>query len=206
MSAVYSLRGLGLALADAEGVIPATTVAALDDAALIVARARAEAEAITAAAHEAREDERRRGHAEGLREAQAEAAVGMHAARQDLEQRLDGMQTELADLVAFCVKRIVHSFDDRTLALETVRSALAALRSEKRVQLYVSPSAEAEVRAGLPEFLAEYPEIQLIDVIVDAALVAPDVRLESELGVLTASLGDTLAELGFLLRGRMGGA
>lgn len=206
MSGVYSLRALGLALADVDGVIPAETAGALDDAALIVARARDEAAAIIAAAQEAHDAERRRGHAEGLAEARAEAAAWMHTARQDLEQRLDGLQTELAELVAGCVRRIVHSFDDRTLALETVRSAMAALRSEKRVQLYVAPAVEAEVRAALPGFKADYPEIELIDVIADAALKAPDVRLESELGVVTSVLDQTLADLGLLLRGKMGGA
>ncbi len=204
MSEVFSLRALGLGPADEDGVIPAGIAEAMSGADMILSRARAEAADILATAQAAHAAEMRRGHAEGLAASQHEAAVWLLSARADLEARLDRIQTELADVVMASVKRIVHSFDDRTLALETVRSALAALRSEKRVQLYVAAGAVAEVRAELPRFMADYPEIELIDVIADPALTSPDVRLESELGVVTLLLDDTLAGLGQLLRGARG--
>lgn len=206
MTQVFALRPLGLGLAAPDGIIPAALAEAMTDADRILARARAEAEAIRADALAAREEERRRGHAEGLRQAQAEGAAWMHQARQDLDARLDRIQIDLADVVAACVKRIVLSFDDRQLALDTVRSAMASLRSERRLQLFVAPQAEAAIRAALPALMADYPEIQSIDLIADPALTPPDVRLESELGTVTSILNDTLAELGRLLRGTPGGA
>lgn len=206
MTQVFSLRPLGLALAAEDGIIPAALAETMADADRILAHARAEAEAIRADAGAAREAERQRGHAEGLLQAQAEAAAWMHQARQDLDARLDRIQLDLADLVTTCVKRIVLSFDDQQLALDTVRTALASLRSESRLQLFVAPQVEPAIRAQLPAFLAEYPEIQLIDVIADPTLTAPDVRLESELGTVTSILDDTLADLGRLLRGAQPGA
>lgn len=201
MTDVFTLRPLGLAHDAVDGVLSNETAEALTGAALILARAREEAAAIIADAESARADERRRGHAEGLAEAQAQAAAWLHDARQDLDRRLDQMQMELADVVLHSVRRILHSFDDRQIALETVRSALASLRSEKRLQLFVAPSVEAAIRESLPAFRTDYPEIELIDVIADPALSPPDVRLESELGVVTSILDDTLAQLGRLLRG-----
>lgn len=201
MTGVYPLRVLGLGWAGEDGVIPARVAGEMAEAGAILARARAEADEILAGATAARDEERRLGHAEGLAAAQAEAVAWMLSARTDLDQRLDRIQTEMADLVAACVRRVIHSFDDRTLALETVRSALSAQRSEKRLQLYVSPLVEAAVRAELPALMADYPEIQLIDVIGDPLLSPPDVRLESELGVVTSVLEDILADLGRLLRG-----
>lgn len=201
MADVFSLRPLGLAHDATDGILAAETAEAVAGAALILERARQEAAAIIADAETARAEERRRGHAEGLAEAQAQSAAWLHGARQDLERRLDQMQTELADVVLQSVRRIVHSFDDRRIALETVRSALASLRSEKRLQLFVAPAVEGAVREALPGFRADYPEIELIDVIADPALSPPDVRLESELGVVTSILDDTLAQLGRLLRG-----
>ena len=206
MTQVFSLRPLGLALAAEDGIIPAALAETMADADRILDHARAEAEAIRADAGAAREAERQRGHAEGLLQAQAEAAAWMHQARQDLDARLDRIQLDLADLVTTCVKRIVLSFDDQQLALDTVRTALASLRSESRLQLFVAPQVEPAIRAQLPAFLAEYPEIQLIDVIADPTLTAPDVRLESELGTVTSILDDTLADLGRLLRGAQPGA
>jgi type III secretion protein L len=201
MSDIFTLRPLGLAFDGTDGILPAETAESLNEASLILARAREQAAAIIADAEAARDEERRLGYAAGLAEAQAQSAAWLHDARQDLERRLDAMQTELADVVVQSVKRIVHSFDDRHIALETVRSALASLRSEKRLQLFVAPSAEVAVREALPAFKADYPEIELIDVIADPALSTPDVRLESELGVVTSILDDTLAQLGRLLRG-----
>lgn len=201
MTDVFTLRPLGLAFDTTDGILSADTADALSGAALILARARDEAAAILVDAEAARDAERRRGHAEGLAEAQAQSAAWLHAAREDLERRLDQVQTELADVVLLSVKRIVHSFDDRQIALETVRSALASLRSEKRLQLFVAPAVETAIRDALPGFKTDYPEIELIDVIADPSLAAPDVRLESELGVVTSILDDTLAQLGRLLRG-----
>jgi type III secretion protein L len=201
MTGVYPLRLLGLGLDHSDGIIPAAVANQMAEAEAILARARAEAEAILAGATAARDEERRLGLAEGRAEAQAEAADWMRTARADLDQRLDRIQTEMSDLVAACVRRIIHSFDDRTLALETVRSALSAQRSEKRLQLYVAPSVEAAVRAELPKLMEDYPEIQVIDVIGDPGLSSSDVRLESELGVVSFFLDDTLADLGRLLRG-----
>lgn len=201
MTDVFTLRPLGLAHDAPDGILPAEIADALTDAALILAKAREQAAAIISDAEVARDEERRRGHAEGLAEAQAQSAAWLHGARIDLERRLDLMQTELADVVLQSVRRIVHSFDDHQIALETVRSALASLRSEKRLQLFVAPTVEPTIREALPAFKADYPEIELIDVIADPALSAPDVRLESELGVVTSILDDTLAQLGRLLRG-----
>lgn len=201
MSDVFSLRALGLGLVAEDGILTAATVGELAAGARIVREAEARAATIIAQAEAAFEAERRRGHAEGLAQAQTEVAAWMYAARQDLDLRLDHIQGELADVVVLCVKRIVHTFDDTALAVGTVRSALASLRSEKRLQLFVSPSVEAAVRAHLPEFLADYPEIALIDLIADPILTAPDVRLESELGVVTSVLDETLEGLGRLLRG-----
>ena len=103
------------------------------------------------------------------------------------------------------MKRIVLSFDNQQLALDTVRSAMASLRSESRLQLFVAPQVETAIRSQLPALMTDYPEIQLIDVIADHTLSPPDVRLESELGTVTSILDETLADLGRLLRGTQSG-
>jgi type III secretion protein L len=201
MTHVFALRPLGLSLATEDGIVPAALAEAMTDADLILQQAKAQAEAILADAAAALEAEKQRGHAEGLRLAEAEAAAWLYQTRLELDARLDRIQLDLADIVTACVKRIVLSFDNQQLAFDTVRCAMASLRSESRLQLFVAPQVEPTIRAQLPALMAEYPEIQLIDLIADPSLNPPDVRLESELGTVTSIFEDTIADLGRLLRG-----
>lgn len=200
-SAFFPLSALGLAVDAPEGVIRARDADTMAEAGLILTRARAEAERIGIEAAEAYQAEQRRGHAEGLAEAARQAAAQRLQDQARLDDALDGLESELADLVLGAVRQILRSFDNETLAREVVRSALAAMRSEKRAQLHVAPGAYAEVKSALSEVMADYPEIELVDVITDPDLVAPNLRLESSLGVVDFALDNTLADLRRLLAG-----
>lgn len=200
-TAFFPLSALGLAVDAPDGVIHARDAEAMAEAGLILTRAHAEAACIAEAAAEAFVSEQRRGHAEGLAEAARQAAAQQVHDHARLDDVLDGLESELADLVLGAVRQILRSFDNETLAREVVRSALAAMRSEKRAQLHVAPAAYAEVKSALAEVLTDYPEIELVDVITDPSLTAPNLRLESSLGVVDFTLEDTLTDLRRLLAG-----
>lgn len=196
---VLRLRHLGLAPDAPDGILRAADLTAIAAADVLTRAAEERAAALMAEVETLREEERRRGHAAGMAAAQAEAAGMMLALLGRIDQRLESLESALGLLVHDCVRQIVDSFADEDLALGLARAALATMRDQRRGQLFVAPAVHEQIRAALASLLAEFPEIDLIDVIADPTLAAPDLRLDSDLGVVAFSLDATLQELRQLL-------
>ena len=199
MSDFFRLKAFGHGAAPVGGVIKAREMAELGQAGNIVAEAEKQAKALIAQATAVFESEKVRGYAEGRKQADGERAAQAVADLGHLDSHLSDLERELGGVVFSCVKRIIEGFDDESLAEQTARSALSSMRSERRGQLHVSTSAMKNTRDALPALLKEFPEIELIDVIEDVDLEAPNVRLESTLGVVTFVLDDTLEAMRRLL-------
>lgn len=197
----YPLGALGLGVAPTDGVLRRADAGAMAEAGQIITRAREEAARIAQEAATAFEAEKQRGFDEGMAEAARQAAASRIEDHAHLNDALDALESDVAELVLGSVKQVLRSFDDETLSREVVRSALAAMRSEKRAQLHVAPSAYHTVKAAMADLLTDYPEIELVDVITDPDLTPPNLRLESSLGVVDFSLDNALDDLRRLLGG-----
>ena len=199
MATFYKLQSLGHGLAAPSGVVKAATLAELGQAGDILAEAERQAAALREQAQQVYDAEKRRGYAEGRAEANTERAIRMIEDTARVDARLADLESELGGVVFACVRQIIQGFEDDTLAEQVARSALASMRAEQRGQLHVSTAALKHTRAALPGLLKDFPEIELVDVIEDPNLTAPDVRLESAMGVVTFVLDDTLDALRRLL-------
>lgn len=199
MTELIRLRQFGLDLASSEGVVKSATLDDVDGAEALLRAAEAEAARIREEARAAHTAEKARGLEEGRAEAAREAAQRLVEDTRLLDSRLARIETDLADLVTDAVRTILKRFDAPKLVEEVTRTALEEVRSEHRVQLNVSRDSEAPLRAAMQEILADYPEIEVLDIVVDPDLTAPDLRLESGLGKVTFSLDDTLEGLKSLL-------
>lgn len=199
MAEFYRLKTFGHGLSAPSGVVKAAALAELGQAGDILAEAERKAADLIAEAQVVYESEKQRGLAEGRAAAEAERAVRMIEDVARLDARLADLESELGGVVFACVRQIIAGFEDEALAEQVARSALASMRSERRGQLYVSTKALRHTQEALPKVLEGFPEIELIDVIEDPELKAPDVRLESAMGVVTFVLDDTLSALQRLL-------
>ncbi|MFP7674936.1 type III secretion system stator protein SctL [Marivita sp. S0852] len=194
-----SLAGLNLRATARGGILRAAQIAEAESALTLIEEAEARAATIVADAENVREAARRDGHAEGLAQAAREAAQRLAEEEVALDAALARIEGQLADLVSASVRRIIGTLEDGDLVARTVRTALSTLRTERRVRLYVPHGAADEVRAAVEVAHADLPGLEMIDVIEDAALVPPQLRLESDMGVVRFDLDDTQAELGALL-------
>ncbi|MCL3883305.1 type III secretion system stator protein SctL [Marivita sp. GX14005] len=194
-----SLTGLNLRTAADGGILRAAQIAEAESALTLIEEAEARAATIVADAETVREEARREGHAEGLAQAAREAAQRMAVEEVALDSALARIEGQLAELVSASVLRIIGTLEDGDLVTRTVRTALSTLRTERRVRLYVPHGAADEARAAVEAAHADLPGLEMIDVIEDAALVPPQLRLESDMGVVRFDLDDTEAELGALL-------
>jgi type III secretion protein L len=199
MSDVIRLRHFGLDVAAPDGVIKAQTVDKIDGAEALVKAAEAEAQRIRQEAEAVYAAEKARGLQDGLAEAARDSAQRLIEDTRLLDSRLARIEADLADLVTDAVREIIKRFEAPALVEEVTRTALDEVRSEHRVQLHVARESEETLRDAMQNILADYPEIEVLDIVVDPDITPPNLRLESGLGIVTFSLEDTLEGLRTLL-------
>jgi len=176
-------------------VVPGAAVMAFREAEEIVADARRQAEAIVAGATKAYEDECKRGYDDGRKEALLEQAERMieHVGRTvDYFARIE---TRMVELVMGAVQKIVSDFSDTERVLIVVRNALSVVRNQKQMTLRLNPAQIDLVRANINELLAMYPGVGYLDLLPDARVEKDACILESEIGVVEASIEGQLQAL-----------
>lgn len=186
---------LALDIDPAQRIVRAPELAAWQDADAAVAAARAQAEAIVSGAQAAFEAERQRGHAEGTEQARRECAQHMVQQVARADAFFTQVEGRLVALVMQAVRRIVGGYNDGDRALHAVRNALAVMRNQKQLTVRVHPGQVEHVKARTAELRADFPVVELLDVVPDARLAADACVLESEIGVVEAGTEGQLAAL-----------
>jgi type III secretion protein L len=102
------------------------------------------------------------------------------------------------------VRKIFSDFNDDSRVLLVVKSALAAVRNQKQMTLRVPPHHLETVRAHANELLAAYPGVGYLDIAADARLAGDSCILESEIGIVEASVESQIAALGNTFKNILG--
>ena len=99
-----------------------------------------------------------------------------------------GVENEMVDLVMASVRKVVDGFDDREKVMIVVRNALAVVRNQKQMTLRLHPAEIESVRERINDILAAYPGVGYLDLLADARLGRGACILESQIGMVEASL------------------
>jgi type III secretion protein L len=169
-------------------VLKAGEYAIMAEADAILAQASARAGEIVAWAEADADAERHRGYEAGVAEGKAEVAERMFETMTASVEHLSGMEATLVDLVMRSLRTILGTFDREELAVETVRHALRLVRDEKRVVLRVATADADSVAKWLDEIVKRYPGMGRVDLVPDASLGSGGCVMETEIGVIDASL------------------
>ncbi|ARP77549.1 HrpE/YscL family type III secretion apparatus protein [Bordetella genomosp. 6] len=161
----------------------------------IVAQAHRQAEEILAEAREESERERKRGYEEGRREALTDQAEKMIETVSRTIDYFAGIENEMIELVMSAVRKIVEGYDDRERTVIAVRNALAVVRNQRQMTLRLHPAEVDVIREGMNQLLAAYPGVGYLDLLPDARLAPGACILESEIGMVEASIEDQLCAL-----------
>lgn len=200
MASYYRLTELGYRLPAGAHIVPAEELARLKEAGGILEAAEARAAAIVADAEEAYRRECARGYAEGLAQGKLHEAERLLRESSVLDEKIGEVERDLASVVSACVRKLIEDFDDNARAAAVVRGALRQMRHEKKAELRVSSQQVAHFREVIGSIKAEFPEVELIDVIEDTTLTAPDVILETSIGRVQGDFGARLAELETIIK------
>ena len=169
-------------------VLTAAEVAVWQQAQDILAQAHAEAAQIRAKAEQAFEAEKIRGYQDGIEQAQMDQTDQMIETASRTIDYFAGIEQRIVGLVMQSVRRVITDFTDTERVLAVVRSSLAVMRNQKHLTLRLAPENVEIVKDRARELLESFPGVGLLDIVADPRLKGDAAILESELGVVQASI------------------
>ena len=195
MGPVVWLKKDRFGIAPGQKVIKAGEYAELVRAREILEKAEAEARRIAREAGEAAAAEKKRGFEQGLMEGRMGLSEQMMDAVGKAVDYFASVEEDMVNVVMAAVRKVLGEMDDREVIVRVVKNALAVARNQKQVTLRVSPAEADSVRERVNEILSGFPAVSFIDVTADNRLSAGGCILESDMGVVDASIEVQLAAI-----------
>ncbi|HHM8659609.1 TPA: SctL family type III secretion system stator protein PscL [Pseudomonas aeruginosa] len=155
----------------------------------LVEAARERAAEIEREAHEVYQEQKRLGWEAGLEEGLIQETL-LRCNRYYRQ-----VDRQLGEVVLQAVRKVLRHYDAVELTLAATREALALVSNQKQVILHVQPEQLAAVREQVARVLKDFPEVGYLEVVGDARLDQGGCILETEIGIIDASLDSQLAAL-----------
>ncbi|PTY07830.1 HrpE/YscL family type III secretion apparatus protein [Opitutaceae bacterium EW11] len=169
-------------------ILKAADFGAVLEAQEIVARAEAEAAWIREEARKEYERQKELGYREGLEQGKAEMAERVVSTFEQSSRYVSKLEDALIDVVIKSTRRMVGEFESRERVERIVRKALELLRNQNQVRIRVSPAQAEWLQGRVAGLLGAFPRIQFLDVQPDSRLADDGCVLETELGVIDATV------------------
>lgn len=184
------LMGVGPTEIHATGrLVKASEVGQVASAEGILDAARKEAEAIRAAAQEEFDRRHEEGYEKGLKDGKAEIMMQKLDLLESSVKFMEGMEDKMAGIVIKALRKCVDQIGDEELVVQITRKAMrAVVRNQQQITVKVSPAMVPVVRARLSEIQAEFPSVNYIDVGEDPKLTDRACIVETDAGVVDASI------------------
>lgn len=161
----------------------------------LVELARERAQAIEQGARDVYEQQKALGWQAGVDEARTSQATLIQETLQQCNQYYRAVEQKMSDVVLRAVRKILKQYDNTELALSVTREALSLVSNQKQVILHVQPEQVSAVRERVSHILKDFPEVGYVDVVADARLDEGGCILETEIGIIDASVDGQLAAL-----------
>ena len=172
-------------------VVAAEDAAELARAGELIAAAQAQAKAILEKAEADYQARYEAGYADGIEMGRMENAEKMMETVLASVEFIEGIEGTVVDVVMQSVRKILGEMNREDRIRAIVKTALANVRGQQKVTVRVAPSDEPIVS----EALAAQTAGSFLTVVADARLEPDSCILESDLGVINASLSTQLKAL-----------
>lgn len=191
MDTLFRLTEEGISPAPGTAVIKASEYAAYTEASALLESARARAAEIGRLADEAYEERRKEGYADGLEAGRLELAEKMMDTVLSSVEFIENIENTVVSVVNQSVRKIVGDLGDHDRIVLIVKNALSNVRGRQQVTVRVAPCDEPHVSEALAAMTAG----SYLTIIADPRLEKDSCILESDLGVVDASLSTQLKAL-----------
>jgi len=94
----------------------------------------------------------------------------------------------MVDLVMRAVRQVIGEMNQRDVVERLVRRALESTRNESQITIRVSPGQADWIKSRISAIMQTFPKIQFLDVQPDHRLMENGCILETEIGVVDATL------------------
>lgn len=178
--------------------------AALVEAEGIVELAKQQAEQIVSDAKAAYEEEKKRGFEEGVEAGKMEMTMRMIDTAVQSVDMLSSMEEAMVDVVTRSLRTIIGDMNRKELIESLVKRSLQYVRNQKKVVIRLNPDEAEMVQTRIDAIIRDYPSIVTIDVVPDARLDPAMCILETEMGIVDASLEKQLEFIEQTLRREVG--
>jgi flagellar assembly protein FliH len=173
-------------------VVPREVIAASAEAMRILETAQAEAAQVRASAEKARSDAMEAGHREGYARGAAQWADAVKSAQSSLKAALEAAKPQIVRMALRVAEKVLRRKLETTpeALLPMVDEALRSLQGQQqtRIVLRVHPADQAVLEARRQHWLDRHPSISSLQVVVDEAMSRGGCRIESEFGMVDATV------------------
>ena len=173
-------------------VIKAQEYSAIVTAEQIIQNALEDAENIKKEALQIYESERKRGFQEGFASGKDQISEYMLDLAAKSVENFSKFEQDMVSLVTNALKRIVGEMDQKELITHVVKNSIKMIRNQKQATLRVSPIDAQAVRDNLGSILSDTAGVSFLDIVPDSRLTKGSCILETELGVIDASIDTQL--------------
>jgi type III secretion protein L len=165
------------------------------EASQLIKAAKQKAADIEKAAEDAYAQKKEEGYRQGLEEGKMEHTEKLMETILSSVEFIEGIEDTLVNVVNQAIRKIIGDMDDRERIVSIVRNALNVVRGQQKVTVRVAPADEQAVSEALAAMTASSSGSAFLTVLADARLSRNSCILESELGVVDASLETQLKAL-----------
>ena len=176
-------------------IIKSAELGPLFEANALLDAAREKAAEMEKAALAAYEEKRQEGYRDGLEEGKLEHSEKMLETILTSVEFIENIERTLVNVVTQAIRKIIGEMDDRERIVAIVRNALNVVRGQQKVTVRVAPADEEAVLKAMAAMTSASSGNAFLTVVADARLEKDSCILESELGVVDASLSTQLKAL-----------
>ena len=169
-------------------IVPGEQYQAYLDAQGIIAAAQAQAKQIVADAEREYEAQKQQGFEDGMTEGRMEMAEKMVDSVAKSVDYFSDLEDRMVELVVKALKKVVGEMDARERIVAVVRHALAVARNQAKITIRACPAEVEVLQERLADIMRPYPAINFIDIVPDSRLTEGGCILETDIGVVDASI------------------
>ncbi len=196
MGSMFRLNENSVRPAAGTKIIKAKDYGLFLEAETLLAAAREKAAAMEKEAEEAYERKREEGYRDGIEEGKLEHAEKMMETILSSVEFIEGIEDTIVSVVNQSIRKIIGDMDDKDRIVRIVRNALNTVRGQQKVTVRVAPADEEAVSQALAAMTTGSSSgSAFLTIVADARLSRDSCILESELGVVDASLETQLKAL-----------
>lgn len=174
-------------------VVTADEASVIARAEEIIAAAEAEAKVIHEQALVEAETERKRGFQSGIDDGKMEITMQKLDLIEESVSYMESIETKVSEIVMKALKKCIAEIGDKELVCQIVKKAMqAVVRNQRQITVKVSPEMVDVVKGRLQTILADFPSLSFADVVEDAHLAATACVVETEAGLVEASIDGQL--------------